>query len=347
MLGDERGATFGRVYDVSDAGNFEGRNILNLPKTLEQCAKILGREPDELAAELADSREKLFAVREKRVRPGRDDKVIVAWNGLMIDAMARAGAALERAANTSSRPTRRPVSSLSGMRRDDGRLLHTWRDGQAKLDAYLDDYAALANCARQAVRSDLRRALDRRSGAAGGHRARQVRRSGRRRILLHGRRSRAAHRAHQGTHRQQHAQRQRAGGDGAAAAGQAAGPQRLPGRGRANAGGRACRSCSGRRWRPARCCSRSIATWARRTSWCSSATWAATTRRQAIAAIQRRYLPRTVFAVRDSTSTDPTRLAVAASRRDLRRQRIAGRPAGAVRLPELRLPGAGGGAGGD
>ena len=94
VLGEERGATFGRVYDVSDVGNFEGRNILNLPKTLEQCAAILQRKPDELAAELAESREKLFAAREKRVRPGRDDKVIVAWNGLMIDAMARAGAAL-------------------------------------------------------------------------------------------------------------------------------------------------------------------------------------------------------------------------------------------------------------
>ena len=95
VLGDERGATFGRVYDVSDSGNFEGSNILNLPKTLEQCAKILGRESADLAAQLAEDRKKLFEVREKRVRPGRDDKVIVAWNGLMIDAMARAGAALD------------------------------------------------------------------------------------------------------------------------------------------------------------------------------------------------------------------------------------------------------------
>ena len=86
------------------------------------------REPHELAAELAESREKLFAAREKRVRPGRDDKVIVAWNGLMIDAMARAGAALnepeyvitaDEAANF----------ILRRMRRDDGRLLHTWRHG--------------------------------------------------------------------------------------------------------------------------------------------------------------------------------------------------------------------------
>jgi uncharacterized protein YyaL (SSP411 family) len=144
VLGGEGAATFGRVYDVSDGGNFEGRNILNLPKTLEQCAKILGREDAELAAELAKSREKLFAAREKRVRPGRDDKVIVAWNGLMIDAMARAGAALNEPEYVI---TADEVASfiLSRLRRDDGRLLHTYRHGHAKLDAYLDDYASLAN----------------------------------------------------------------------------------------------------------------------------------------------------------------------------------------------------------
>jgi uncharacterized protein YyaL (SSP411 family) len=144
VLGEERGATFGRVYDVSDVGNFEGRNILNLPKTLEQSAAILRRDPAELAAELAESREKLFAAREKRVRPGRDDKVIVAWNGLMINAMARAGAALNEPEYVI---TAGEVAKfiLSRMRQSDGRLLHTYRDGQAKLDAYLDDYASLAN----------------------------------------------------------------------------------------------------------------------------------------------------------------------------------------------------------
>src|SRR4051794_20223641 len=144
VLGEERGATVGRVYDVSDVGNFEGRNILNLPKTFEQCAAILRREPQELAAELAESREKLFMARENRVHPGKDDKVIVAWNGLMIDSMARAGAALNEPEYVI---TADEVASfiLSRMRRDDGRLLHSWRSGHAKLDAYLDDYAALAN----------------------------------------------------------------------------------------------------------------------------------------------------------------------------------------------------------
>ena len=144
VLGEERGATFGRVYDVSDIGNFEGRNILNLPKTLEQSAAILKRDMAELAAELAESRAKLFAAREKRVRPGRDDKVIVAWNGLMIDAMARAGAALEKPEYGAAAYDAAEFITKH-MRRDDGRLLHTWRAGMAKLDAYLDDYASLAN----------------------------------------------------------------------------------------------------------------------------------------------------------------------------------------------------------
>ncbi|MEX0612758.1 MAG: thioredoxin domain-containing protein, partial [Pirellulales bacterium] len=144
VLGEERGATFCRVFDVSDVGNFESRNILNLPKTLEQCAAILGRVPNELAAELAESREKIFAARAQRVRPGRDDKIIVAWNGLMIDAMARAGAALNQPEYVLT-ACEAASFILSRMRRDDGRLLHTFRAGVAKLDAYLDDYAALAN----------------------------------------------------------------------------------------------------------------------------------------------------------------------------------------------------------
>lgn len=144
VLGEARGATFGRVYDVTDVGNFEGRNILNLPKTVEQCAKILGRKPQELERELADDRAKLFAAREKRVRPGRDDKVIVAWNGLMIDAMARAGAALDEAKYVDAADDAASFIT-SEMRGKDGRLLHTCRHGHAKFDAYLDDYAALAN----------------------------------------------------------------------------------------------------------------------------------------------------------------------------------------------------------
>ena len=144
VLGAEAAETFARVYDVSAAGNFEGHSILNLPKTLAQAAKVLNRDEAGLREELAASRAKLFEVREKRVHPGKDDKVIASWNGLMIDAMARAGASLGE-----SRYIEAAVKAadfiVNTLRRPDGRLLHTWRQGTAKLDAYLDDYSAMAN----------------------------------------------------------------------------------------------------------------------------------------------------------------------------------------------------------
>ena len=149
VLGDEvsddgAATTFARMYDVTEEGNFEDKNILNLPKTFKQCAAILERDEQELVAELATSRTKLLAARERRVRPGRDDKVLLGWNSLMIDAMARAGAALDEPRYVEA-ATKACDFILTSLRRDDGRLLHTWRHGAAKLDAYLDDYAGLAN----------------------------------------------------------------------------------------------------------------------------------------------------------------------------------------------------------
>jgi uncharacterized protein YyaL (SSP411 family) len=144
VLSPEAAATFAKVYDVTEAGNFEHKNILNLPRPMADVAAELGRDVQELRQELAASRAKLFAAREARVHPAKDDKVLVNWNGLMIDAMARAGAALgeERYLNAATKAAR---FLLGNLRREDGRLLHTWRQGTAKLDAYLDDYAALAN----------------------------------------------------------------------------------------------------------------------------------------------------------------------------------------------------------
>jgi uncharacterized protein len=144
VMGEARGTTFGRVYDVTDSGNFEGRSILHLPKTVEQCATLLKQMPEKLAQELKRSKADLLAARQMRVRPSRDDKVIVAWNGLMIDAMARAGAGLGEPRYVAAADAAASFI-LQHVCREDGRLLHTWRGGTAKLDAYLDDYAALAN----------------------------------------------------------------------------------------------------------------------------------------------------------------------------------------------------------
>ncbi len=142
VLGAERGKTFCYVYDVTDPGNWEGENILNLPRTINQAARLLDRDEPELRRELAASRAELLAVRDERVPPAKDTKVLVSWNGLMIAALAEGGRAVpdERYLEAARRASR---FILDRMRRDDGRLLHTYKGGQAKLDAYLDDYANL------------------------------------------------------------------------------------------------------------------------------------------------------------------------------------------------------------
>jgi uncharacterized protein YyaL (SSP411 family) len=141
-IGSERAQTLCYVYDVTDPGNWEGRNILNLPRTIAQAAKLLGRDEHELRQELAVSRAELLRARERRVPPAKDTKVLASWNGLMIAALAEGGRILgdERYIEAASRAG---GFILNRMRRDDGRLLHTCKGDQAKLDAYLDDYASL------------------------------------------------------------------------------------------------------------------------------------------------------------------------------------------------------------
>jgi uncharacterized protein YyaL (SSP411 family) len=143
VLGPEAAERFCYVYDVSEEGNFEhGQNILHLPKTLAQCAALKGWDAAALEKELAESRARLLAHRSTRVRPGRDDKVLVSWSSLMIDALAYAAPVLRRpelllAAEKAAR------FLLTHLRRPDGRLWHCWRLGQARQEAFLDDYACL------------------------------------------------------------------------------------------------------------------------------------------------------------------------------------------------------------
>jgi uncharacterized protein YyaL (SSP411 family) len=140
VLGADRAKTFAYVYDVTESGNWEHRNILNLPKTIAQAAKMLGRDEDELRAELATARAELLAVRDRRVPPGKDTKVLVSWNGLILAALAEGGRVLQDTRYLDA-AGRAAGFILDRMRRDDGRLLHTYKDGRARLDAYLDDYS--------------------------------------------------------------------------------------------------------------------------------------------------------------------------------------------------------------
>jgi uncharacterized protein len=141
-LGRERADVFTTLYGVTAPGNFEGRNILHQPQPVADAADGLGLTPDELARRLAADRDTLLAVRNGRVRPACDDKVLVSWNGLTIDTLARAGALLEE-------PRYRNAAAaaadfvMNQLRDAQGRLLHCWRRGQARHQALLDDYASL------------------------------------------------------------------------------------------------------------------------------------------------------------------------------------------------------------
>ena len=144
VLGPDRAATFAAAYDVTEGGNWEGRNILNLPEPIPAVARRLARDEAALRAELAEGRAKLLAARERRVPPGQDTKVITAWNGLVLAALAAASHALPQPGYAVA-AVKAASFLLDTMRTPDGRLLRTYKDGQAKLNAYLDDYANLVD----------------------------------------------------------------------------------------------------------------------------------------------------------------------------------------------------------
>jgi uncharacterized protein len=128
---------FNATYDVTRHGNWEGRTVLRRVTPLGS--------PDE-EAELAAARAKLFAVREKRPKPGRDDKVLADWNGLAIAALVRASAVFgEPDWFQTARRTFDFVMTI--MRGPDGRLLHAWREGHPGARALIDDYASMARAA--------------------------------------------------------------------------------------------------------------------------------------------------------------------------------------------------------
>jgi uncharacterized protein YyaL (SSP411 family) len=143
VLGPEAAEAFCAAYDVTPRGNFEGRSILNLPQPLAAVAAAQGVEVADLARRLAAAREKLLAARGHRIRPGTDDKVLVAWNGLMIDALARAGATLAEPRYVAA-AERAAGFLLADCRDAAGRLAHQWRRGRASGLSFAEDLACLA-----------------------------------------------------------------------------------------------------------------------------------------------------------------------------------------------------------
>ncbi|WP_138495845.1 thioredoxin domain-containing protein [Paenibacillus pinistramenti] len=135
--------TFCHVYDITPEGNFEGSNIPNLIQgTPEEIAQLKGLNPLGLRTRLEECRERLFQYREQRIHPHKDDKVLTAWNGLMIAALARGAKVLKQ--HTYAQAAARAANFIrERLRREDGRLLARYRDGESAYEAYIDDYAFL------------------------------------------------------------------------------------------------------------------------------------------------------------------------------------------------------------
>ena len=153
ILGAEVATTFCRVYDVTAEGNFEATIFSTCQRRWSSLPRFWARR-GRVGGELHDSRQELLEVRNGRIWPGLDDKVLVSWNGLMIDALASAGVALGEPRYLQA-AQRAAEFLLSKVRRADGRLLHSYRLGQARFDAYLDDYACLANALVTLYESDF------------------------------------------------------------------------------------------------------------------------------------------------------------------------------------------------
>ncbi len=142
VLGEEDGALFCAFYDVTAHGNFEHKNILHVDHSLEEIAGQQGVSVQRLEQTLARGRRELYEARAKRVWPALDTKILTGWNGLMLRSFAEAARVLGR--DDYRAIAERNADFLLTAMNSSGRLLRTYRDGQAKLNGYLEDYANLA-----------------------------------------------------------------------------------------------------------------------------------------------------------------------------------------------------------
>lgn len=141
ILGKDKCQDFLQYYGVTPKGNFEGRTILNTRFNLEDFCQQRQLDPIKFKKDLQQQRKKLFEVRQKRVHPLKDDKILGSWNGLAIDALVNAGRAFERedvveAALRAARFLRKNLWK-------NGRLYRRWRDNETSFLAGLDEYAFL------------------------------------------------------------------------------------------------------------------------------------------------------------------------------------------------------------
>jgi uncharacterized protein len=137
---------FSQIFDITDRGNFEGKNILNVKRRPADVARVMGLPLERVEAIVERGRRLLFEARERRARPDLDNKVITAWNGMALRAFAQAANAFER---EDYREVARQNASFiyTAMREDEGApLMRTWKEGKAgATPGFLEDYALLAD----------------------------------------------------------------------------------------------------------------------------------------------------------------------------------------------------------
>jgi hypothetical protein len=161
LLSDEEYAVCAPFYGLDRAANFEGAQWhLHVARALEEIAETLGQSAQDCGVLLARARAKLFAARESRIRPGRDEKILTSWNALMIAGMARAARVFGRSEWLASARAALDFIRSTLWRAEEGparaRLLATCKDGRAHLNAYLDDYAFLLAALIELMLTDFR-----------------------------------------------------------------------------------------------------------------------------------------------------------------------------------------------
>ncbi|MSQ14407.1 MAG: thioredoxin domain-containing protein [Dehalococcoidia bacterium] len=142
-LEDEDALIFSLSYDVSAEGNFEDKNILHLTPHLEMVAQQVEKSQAYVEAALERSKKVLFEYREGRIKPGRDEKILTGWNGLMLRSFAEAGATLDEPKYLEAAV--KNAGFLLSTMWDGHELLRSYKDGQARIKGYSEDYAFLAD----------------------------------------------------------------------------------------------------------------------------------------------------------------------------------------------------------
>jgi uncharacterized protein YyaL (SSP411 family) len=141
LLGDDARIAI-EYWGVSPRGNFEGHNILYVPNDDEVVAERLNLPLEDLRAKIEAMKDRLYAARTQRVHPGLDDKILTAWNAMMLASLSEAARVLDRD-DYHAAAVCNAEFLLRDLQQPDGRLYRTHKDGQSKIDGYLEDYAHL------------------------------------------------------------------------------------------------------------------------------------------------------------------------------------------------------------